>query len=234
MSLRINTIIRKIPQIILWLVLLFVAGCLVKVAIWEHNYYKEKEGSRRAPAQEIGVSSESEDVDETEITADQIYAHTVSPDKPRYLSIPKLNVHNARIFEVGLTASGAMATRANIFDIGWYGVSSKPGQGGTLLMNGHNGGPTKVGVFKYLGNLDTGDPIIIERGDGVLFTYQVVENRTFLLAEANAYMATMQTSPIPGVESISLITCSGEWSQSQRTYLSRTMVRATLVPVIHE
>jgi hypothetical protein len=42
-------------------------------------------------------------------------------------------------------------------------------------------------------------------------------------------MSTMLKSPVPGKESLSLISCTGEWSQSQRTYLSRAMIRAVLV-----
>ena len=49
------------------------------------------------------------------------------------------------------------------------------------------------------------------------------------LSEANDYMATAIKTPLSGKESVTLISCSGEWSQAQRTYLSRQFVRAILV-----
>ena len=235
MSLRINTLIRKIPQIILIIIGLFLFGCLIKVIVWEHFYYKEKEGSIRPPASEVGITTpEPEAVDETPVTETQIKNHLVAPDKPRFISGTFMDRTMgkgvpARIFEVGLTPSGAMATRANIFDVAWYRDSAKPGQGGTLLMNGHNGGPSKDGVFKDLHLIKIGDIITIERGDGAIFNYSVHDTKILRLDQANAYMPTMLKSPIPGRESLSLISCTGDWSQQQHTYLSRIMVRAVLV-----
>ena len=49
------------------------------------------------------------------------------------------------------------------------------------------------------------------------------------LSEANDYMATAIKTPLNGKESVTLISCAGEWSQAQRTYLSRQFVRAILV-----
>lgn len=231
MSLRINTFIGKIPKIIFWLVIAFLAGCLIKVIIWEHNYYNEKNGSERAQMVQVGASSsiQEEEVDETEVTEEERVAHTVAADRPRYLTIQKFGIYNARVKDVGLTATGAFATLANIFDVAWFNSSSKPGHGGTLLLNGHNGGPTKIGIFKYLDQLAVGETIVIERGDGRKFYYEVVENKTMLLADANKYMSTMQKSPIAGRESVSIITCTGGWVQSDRTYDSRVMLRAVLV-----
>ena len=98
-----------------------------------------------------------------------------------------------------------------------------------MLIDGHNGGPTMYGVFKQLPSLVQGDIIVIERGDGMLFHYAVVENREIALEESDNYMATALTSPQAGKESLTLISCSGEWSQSRYTYLSRQFVRALLV-----
>ena len=74
----------------------------------------------------------------------------------------------------------------------------------------------------------SGDIITIERGDGVIYNYSVVENLEISLDEADSYMATAMRSPEKDKESITLITCSGEWSAVRKTYLSRQFVRATL------
>ena len=129
---------------------------------------------------------------------------------------------------MGVNDNGELGTPNNIFDVGWYTKSSKPGKGGTILIDGHNGGPHVQGVFKDLPALSAGDVITIERGDGTIFHYAVVENKAVSLSDSNDYMATAMKSPMSGKESVTLISCAGEWSQAQRTYLSRQFVRAIL------
>ncbi len=129
---------------------------------------------------------------------------------------------------MGLLKNGELDTPRNIFDVGWYNQSSKPGFGGVLVIDGHNGGPNIHGVFKELNELYAGYSIIIERGDGPKFTYRVVENNTIRLSEANDYMVTAFSSAVTGKEALTLITCTGEWSDVKQTYLSRQFVRAVL------
>lgn len=216
-----------IPRVIVGLVVLFLVVFFVRVAVWENHYYTEKEGSTRAVAETVQVPTEQE-VDETEVTDAERSDYTVAADLPRYLTIEKLGIYNARILQVGVTTDGAMDVPNNIFDVGWYVGSAKPGSGGVIVIDGHNGGPNIHGVFKELPNLTAGDKIKIERGDGKTFIYKVVENNTVPLSGANSYMETAFTSPEDGVESVTLISCTGEWSQVQYTYLSRQFTRAIL------
>ena len=217
---------RKIIRWALWAVLaVLVLVFIVRVLVFENNYYNEKHGSERAET----IMTEDTDLEETEPTEDEVKEYTVAPDRPRYLSIEKLGVKNARILPMGVNMKGELDTPRNIFDVGWYESSGKPGQGGTLMIDGHNGGPHVHGVFKNLPDLKTGDIIKIERGDGEVFKYKVAENVTVDLAEADKYMATAAVSPESGIESVTLITCTGEWSQAQGTYLSRQFTRATLI-----
>ena len=218
---------RKITKWAIWGVLgvLFLVF-FIKVATYEASYYSEKEGSERAVAE--AVTDDTEELIETEPTEQEVREYVVASDRPRYLSISKLGINKARILPMGVNASGELDTPRNIFDVGWYEASGKPGQGGTMVIDGHNGGPHVLGVFKNLPNLVSGDIITVERGDGVIYNYEVVENQSILLSEADAYMATAAKSPQPGRESVTLISCTGEWSQQQRTYLSRQFVRAVL------
>ena len=218
---------KSIISKVLWgLLIAALAFFFGKTAIFEYNYYNEKEGSPRAVSE---TSGEEEALDETEVSADERAAYNVAPDRPRYLSIEKLGVKDARVFAMGLKSSGELNTPAGIYDVGWYSSSGKPGEGRTVLIDGHNGGPTKVGVFKYLPELEEGDLITLERGDGEIFEYKVVENKEISLNDSDSYMAIALTSPERGKESLTLITCTGEWSQTKQTYLSRQFVRAVLV-----
>lgn len=221
MSLDLKNYKQYLPKVIWGIIALLVVAFIFRVAIWEHNYYADKEGSQRAVAE----SNAPTNVDETEPDS---ASYTVAADRPRYLSIEKLNIENARVIEVGINASGELSTPNNIFDAGWYFASGKPGFGGTMLLDGHNGGPTKDGIFKHLDQLTVGDIIKIERGDGKIFNYSVIENASVDLDEADAWMTRIQQSPESGKESLSIITCTGEWSQARNTYLSRQFLRAVL------
>ena len=202
------------------------AKFIIKVAVFEHKYYEEKEGSERAII--VTRDEPEEELIEVEPTEEEVIEYVVAPDRPRYLTIEKLGIYNSRILPMGVNSKGELMTPNNIFDVGWYDASGKPGQGGTMIIDGHNGGPHVYGVFKKLPSLVEGDLITIERGDGVIYEYAIVENNEIPLYEANAYMSVAAKSPEPGKESVTLITCAGEWSDVQDTYLSRQFVRAVI------
>lgn len=227
MSLKINW---NLKQVLKWGAIavfgIFLLVFFIRVATFEDAYYRDKEGSERAEVTEV---EEEEELSEDVPTEEQVAEYTVAADRPRYLSIPKLGVVNSRIIAVGVKANGELGTPNNIFDVGWYQSSGKPGKGKVIVIDGHNGGPHVHGVFKDLPNLTTGDLIKIERGDGEVFEYKVVENKTVALSESDEYMKTAFKSPVAGKESVTLISCTGEWSDKQQTYLSRQFTRAVLV-----
>lgn len=226
MSLKINLNWKKVLKWGLIAIFgIFLLAFFVRVATFEDSYYREKEGSERAEA----VAVEDELLEEEQPTETQVEEYTVAADRPRYLSIPKLGITNSRVIAVEVKSNGELGTPNNIFDVGWYESSGKPGKGKTMVIDGHNGGPHVHGVFKDLPNLVAGDIIKIERGDGTVFNYKVVENKTVALSEADSYMKTAFWSPEPGKESLTLISCTGEWSQKQGTYLSRQFTRAVLI-----
>ncbi len=194
----------------------------IRVATWEHNYYNEKEGSDRAEP----VVTESDAVDETPITEEQILEYTVPADYPRYLTISKLG-KRARVIVVGTLKNGEVGTPTNVHDVGWYNGSSRPGFGGKILIDGHNGGPSVAGVFKRLPELVPGDIVTIERGDGATFDYRVTESYAREIVQANNEMRKVfQTTE---TETLVLITCTGEWDNANETYNSRQFVYAELV-----
>lgn len=218
---------RSIVKWTVWSILLVLFLIyFIRVVSFENYYYNEKEGSERDVAT---ISNGNEDLIEEKPSDDEVKEYVVAPDRPRYLIVEKLGVKRARILPMGVNTSGELDTPRNIFDVGWYEGSGKPGLGGTMMIDGHNGGPHVHGVFKDLPKLANGDIIKIERGDGEVFEYEVVENKAIALDESNAYMSTAAKTPVEGRESVTLISCTGEWSQQQGTYLSRQFTRAVLV-----
>ena len=176
----------------------------------------------------------SHEVDETEVTQEKKDDYQVpNPSFPRYLSIPSLKISNARVVQIGtIKNTGQLDSPKSIYDAGWYTKSGLPGAGkGAVLIDGHNGGPTKGGIFENLGSLSKGSEIIIERGDGQRITYQVADNREMSVEginhESNPLgMKTMLNSMDPKKEGLNMITCVGDWDYSKNTFNKRVMLRA--------
>lgn len=217
-----------LPKIIGWAIVIILALLVLKVALWENKYYSEKEGSERAVAEVVGDVDDEGEPSTEEVTDEDRKNYTVAANRPRYISIETLGIKNARVYSVGQNSKGQMQTPYSIYDAGWYNKSSVPGEGGTAIFDGHSGVGTS-GIFSKLNKLKGGEQIKIEMGDSRVFTYRVYDSITVPLSEANQKMTMLMSSPVSGQESISLISCTGTYSQKQRTYLSRQFVRATLV-----
>lgn len=223
-------VVRKLhfsPLGIIGIILVIALGIFFgRVAIWEHNYIKAKEGSERATV----AVYEGENIDEEQPSSTDLANYTVAPDKPRYLSIPSLGISNSRIVEIAKKDNGTLDTPSNIHDVGWYIDSALPGTtDGTAIIDAH-GGALGDGIFKSLPNIQSGAAINIEMGDGRRFTYRVVDiaSKSIRGSEANDYMSTASTSPEKDHGSLTLITCTGDWWLSSQTYSHRLFVRAVL------
>lgn len=208
--------------ILFWLLL---TGLLAATAWYGYRWYMEGETPPIVRAQTADPR-----VDETPVTPKQVDEHTVPATDPRYISIPSLGVANTRIFGVGVKDNKQLDAPKNISDAAWYTQSARPGNGyGAILINGHNGGNTRNGVFAKLGTLAVGADIILERGDGKKFTYTVVENQSMTLEEANQTgMAMMMKSADDTKEGLNLITCDGKWVPRYQQFDRRIMLRAVM------
>lgn len=221
---KIKKILPKICYILIFIGLSLFFG---KTYFWEQENLIAKTGTARA-TNVIGTEVEAVEVDETEPTPEEVIEYTVPAGNPRYITIPSIgNVNQRQVISVGLTKAGALDTPINIFQAGWYNQSAKPGTGGTIVIDGHNGGPNVVGIFKYLPNAKIGEKVIIENGAGQIFTYTVIKNDTISLDQSDEYMKEI-FKKIDGKETLTIITCTGEWSQTRQTFLSRQYLRATL------
>lgn len=210
------------------IILLLATIFFGRVAIWEHNYLKRMEGSERAVSSLNAEVEGEEEVDKEVPTETEVTEYVVAADRPRYLSIPSIGLNQARILEVGTKPNGELATPYNIYDIGWYNESALPGSNQVVVMDAHGGAPG-IGAFGNLPQIKHGDIIKIEMGDGREFSYAVVDTATKALGdEANNYMITAFESPEENRGSLTLITCTGVYWTSSRTYSHRFFTRAIL------
>lgn len=169
--------------------------------------------NQRVAAQVQGASTQQgseSDVPSEDKPSDEAYrAYHVSPDMPRYVRIKKLGV-DAMVRRMTINNKGALQAPSNIHTAGWYDGSSKPGEGGAVLLDGHVAGPTQRGVFYDLKRLSTNDQIEVERGDGKIFTYKVVKTQKFSVN--NVDMASAMLPVVEGKPGLNLITCTGKVS----------------------
>lgn len=179
----------------------------------------------------IPIARADSRIDESEVSQDAINSHTVPANDPKYITIPAIGVDKTRVYPVGVTEQNLLDTPRNIHDAGWYKKSMTPGTDyGAVLINAHNGGMSKDGVFAKLDELKEGDEITVERGDSQEYTYRVVENQTMSLEDvAKDGMKMMMESVDPEKEGLNLITCAGKWIPRIQQFDQRIMLRAVAV-----
>lgn len=149
---------------------------------------------------------------------------SVFSEMPDRLKIDKIGV-DAKIVSVGLTDDGAMDAPSNLADVGWYNQSSKAGESNyAILLDGHHGVGIERGVFERLGEVAEGDQIVLTSDKGTKLTYKVreVETKPYRDVDMNRALNTYE----PNLQSLTIITCEGQYSQAEATYDQRTVVYA--------
>lgn len=163
--------------------------------------------------------------DETRPDPRTFGSYIVAPDLPRFLRIPRFNIL-ARVMREGVLPNGEVDTPRNIFDVGWYEGSAKPGDIGATLIVGHLSGPTTNGSLYNLKDLNTGDTVEIERGDGKKLTYAVVGKKTQNYQDVD--MAKALRSQDPTKSGLNLITCAGRYDARRHVFEKRIVVYTVL------
>jgi LPXTG-site transpeptidase (sortase) family protein len=154
-----------------------------------------------------------------EVTAD------VAPPSPAgsmRLQIEAIGI-DAPVVSLGVEADGTMQSPSGPLDAGWYTFSAIPGAPGNAVFSGHvdfaNFGPA---VFWRLRQLGGGEVIRVRGVDGSTYEYVVTQSRTYDPDDAPLEEIIGATSR----ESITLITCEGDFNARTRQYDLRLVIRA--------
>lgn len=138
--------------------------------------------------------------------------------------IPAIDV-DAPVAVKGLDAQGVMEAPDDPIHVAWYGFSSRPGAGGNAVFAGHvdyaSVGPA---VFWDLENLKSHDVIEIRMDDGEVYRYRVIAKDTF--NEAATLDRIVGSTP---KDSITLITCAGNFNRATQRYDRRLVARGELI-----
>lgn len=203
-----RTFRRLLPVGIASLVL--VAGLAIfALTLVTNKQVVEQVAAESRSADESGDAEEDETAppSEEEVTPAAVNSYRVDPGRPQLIEIEKLG-KRSRIKPMGLLRSGALNTPYNIYDTGWYDKSSKPGEGGAMLIVGHANGPTQPGVFYNLKKLEAGDIVKVTRGDGQQFSYKVVSKEQVKTDKVDMTKALLPVTK--GKGGLTLMTCAGK------------------------
>jgi len=218
---RIFAVIRTV----IILTILTISGYLAWDT-WAVNQVGRQSLSNPAMAVAIDEAGPS-GVDMTSISNQAWAAHTMPADQARYVYLPTINAQ-ARVMSVGINSKGKVDAPKNVNDVSWYDGSAKPGQEGQVFLNGHSSfASTYRAAFDNLSKLEIGARIAIERGDGKIIYYSVVENETIDADKLD--MKMVLSVPEDATKGLTLMSCTGKFDYRTQSSDKRVIVRAVQV-----
>jgi hypothetical protein len=148
---------------------------------------------------------------------------------PVAVDIPAIGVHS-KLLHLGVNPDGtirvpSLSTRAD--EAAWYKYSATPGQMGVSVIEGHVDSYQGAAVFFRLGALRSGDSIDVTLANGTTAVFRVTGVRQY--AKTRYPSGTIYSAT--GFPALRLITCGGSFDYTTRSYLSSTVVFASLTSV---
>jgi hypothetical protein len=140
------------------------------------------------------------------------------------LQIPVLGI-DAPIETVDTAQDGDMdVPMLHMLDgVGWYQNGPWPGQLGSAVIDGYTSRPdSSAAIFSRLGDLRSGDLILIVNQDGSEQHFRVVSLRTYLPNSVPREQIFRDTSGVY----LNLITCSGDWTSVTQQPIEPLIVHA--------
>lgn len=146
---------------------------------------------------------------------------------PASIYVEKAEI-DAEVETINIT-DGVMENPTGPWVVSWYKQTAELGEAGNVVMAGHvdywDVGPA---VFFNLKDLAEGDEIRVTGEDGSDYAYAVEWLETFDVADLTSETIADIVGPTPE-QSLTLITCGGEFDYATGEYLSRMVVRAQLI-----
>lgn len=182
---------------------------------------KKLQSTSSATSDGSGSSSSSLPTDIKPKDKNYLQNYKVAAALPRLLTIKKIGV-TARVLQVGVDKDNQMGVPTTAYDVAWYNGSSRPGEMGAMIIDGHVQGVGGGAIFTNLKKLVAGDTVTVERGDGKVLNYTVAKVETVPVdkVDMGSLLVSVDTSK-PG---LNLITCGGNYDTKSDSFDSRTIV----------
>ena len=155
----------------------------------------------------------------------EIVGPILSRSEPTRLRIPKIDIDTTFVVPLGLAPSGEVAVPDSDTEVGWYQYSPTPGELGPSVVLGHVDSYTGPAIFFYLGQLEPGDDVYIDRADGSTAHFIVEE----LERPKQSEFPTAKVYGNLNYAGLRLITCSGLYERGKQRYTHNLVVYARLV-----
>jgi hypothetical protein len=131
---------------------------------------------------------------------------------------------SAAVAAIGLEPDGTLSPPRDPSTVGWHSGSRIPGDRGPAVMVGHVDSADGPAVFTGLDNLEVGDVIDVESGDGGIVSFAV---SSVTRHPRHAFPTEAVYGPTPDSE-LHLITCGGSFDR-ETGYADNVVVTATAV-----
>lgn len=208
---------KKKRRIFPKVVLVVLTATLLGAAGFAYYAYTQHQATQPPSAPVVSIPKPIKDEDKKP-------AFAPLSEVPARIAIKKIGV-DATIEALGLTADGFMDAPKTNEGVGWYDKSAKAGEGKySVLLDGHYGTAAQPAVFYRLAELKNGDTIKLTGEKGTVLTYEVVEKAQQPVGEVDMKKAFKR---YPGAgQSLTLITCEGNYDASKSAYDKRTIIYA--------
>lgn len=149
----------------------------------------------------------------------------MSSSTPTTLRIPKLSINAPFTDPLGLLEDGEVAVPDSDTEVGWYKYGPTPGALGPSVILGHVDSYTGPAVFFYLGQLESGDDVYVDRADGSTAHFKVES----LERPRQSDFPTARVYGNIDHAGLRIITCTGIYVKGKQRYTNNLIVYARLV-----
>jgi hypothetical protein len=142
---------------------------------------------------------------------------------PVRLALPTLGV-DTELIALGLEDDGSLEVPEDADVAGWWAGGADPGERGPAVVVGHVDSHEGPGIFVDLGDLTPGDRVVIVREDGSAVHFDVER----LERHPKDDFPTEAVYGATDAPTLRLVTCSGEFDPTARSYDDNLVVFLTL------
>lgn len=180
-----------------------------------------------ASGEAAGAVPGPEESDEQDGSDAERTVEGLEPSEPVEVRIPSISV-TSPLHALGLADDGTLEVPSGdrYHEAAWYDGSPTPGEVGPTVIEGHVTGAGGVeSIFFELGALEPGDTAEVDREDGRTVTYEVYRVDQF----AKDAFPTVDVYGPTAKPELRLITCGGEFDESEGSHEDNTVVYARMV-----
>jgi hypothetical protein len=148
----------------------------------------------------------------------------MTASRPVRVQIASIGV-DSELMDLGLQDDGTLEVPPEGFPAGWFTGAPTPGERGPAVIAGHVDWGGSPGVFADLRDVVVGDEITVEREDGSIAVFRVVEVGQY---PKDAFPTAAVYGDLDHA-GLRVITCGGDFDSAAHSYLDNTVVFAELV-----